>query len=408
MDFIEFSGLASKHIRHNTLRTWLTMIGIFIGIATIVSLISLGQGLQDAITAQFSSVGSDRISFQNVQGFSGPPGTMAVRKLIDHDLDIMNSVMGFEVVYGMLLKVEPIKFKDQTRFGAIVSLPKEQRAADVFYKTGRYEPIDGRLLQARDRGKIVMGYDYASKEIFDRALRLGDKVSVRDKEFSIVGFLKRTGATYGEDIILMPEDDMKEALGIEDEWSMLLGQVQKGVDVTAVGEALKQKIRRDRDEDPWEDDFTVQTPEDILKTLGTVMLIVQAVLVGIASISLLVGGIGIMNTMYTSVLERTREIGIMKSIGARNSTILTLFLIESGMLGLVGGIIGVLLGIGFGMLVEFLGQLAYGSQLIQASFPFYLIFGALAFSFFIGAFAGAFPAIQASQLRPVDALRYRK
>ena len=112
-----------------------------------------------------------------------------------------------------------------------------------------------------------------------------------------------------------------------------------------------------------------------------------------------------MNTMYTSVLERTKEIGIMKSIGAKNSDILLIFLIDSGILGLVGGIIGIILGISFGKLVEFVGFIMMGPGILQAHFSFLLIFGSLAFSFFVGMVSGIFPAIQASKLQPVDALR---
>ena len=134
--------------------------------------------------------------------------------------------------------------------------------------------------------------------------------------------------------------------------------------------------------------------------------IVQAVLVGIAAISLLVGGIGIMNTMYTSVLERTREIGIMKSIGATQKDILTLFLLESGMLGLVGGLIGVLIGVGIGEMVSYIARERLGSDLLQAQFGFWLVFGALLFSFLIGMISGFFPALAASKKQPVEALRY--
>ncbi|MFH1823570.1 MAG: FtsX-like permease family protein, partial [archaeon] len=134
--------------------------------------------------------------------------------------------------------------------------------------------------------------------------------------------------------------------------------------------------------------------------------IVQAVFIGIAAISLVVGGIGIMNTMYTAVLERTREIGIMKAVGARNRNILTLFLIESGILGLVGGAIGVLIGIGLSTGVAFVAAQALGTTFLRAVFPWYLIVGALAFSFGIGSLSGILPAIQASRLKPVDALRY--
>jgi len=134
--------------------------------------------------------------------------------------------------------------------------------------------------------------------------------------------------------------------------------------------------------------------------------VVEAMIVGIAAISLLVGGVGIMNTMYTSVLERTREIGIMKAIGARNGDILAIFLIESGMLGAVGGIVGILIGMGLGKATEIIAQQAMGSELLKAQFTPELIIGALMFSFVIGAVSGALPARNAASLKPVDALRY--
>ncbi|MBI2047205.1 FtsX-like permease family protein [Candidatus Pacearchaeota archaeon] len=134
--------------------------------------------------------------------------------------------------------------------------------------------------------------------------------------------------------------------------------------------------------------------------------IVNAVLVGIAAISLLVGGVGIMNTMYTAVLERTREIGTLKAIGAKNSDVLLLFLFESGMLGLVGGAIGIVLGFGISKAAEYIAAAALGTGLLKASFSLALVAGALFFSFAIGALSGVMPAIQASRLKPVDALRW--
>jgi len=129
-------------------------------------------------------------------------------------------------------------------------------------------------------------------------------------------------------------------------------------------------------------------------------------LVGIAAISLIVGGIGVANTMYTSVLERTKEIGTMKAVGAKNSDIMFLFLIESGLLGLIGGVIGVLIGLGLSKIAEYFATVQLGTNLLQASASTNLIIGALIFSFLIGAISGVFPAMQASKLKPVDALRY--
>ncbi len=150
----------------------------------------------------------------------------------------------------------------------------------------------------------------------------------------------------------------------------------------------------------------VQTFEQVMKSFQTIFGMVQAVVIGIVAISLLVGGIGITNTMYTSVLERTRDIGIMKAVGARNSDILKLFMIESGMLGLVGGAVGIMIGVGLSKAVEITISKLYNFVYLKASFPWYLILGALAFSFLVGSISGVMPARQAAKMKPVDALRY--
>ena len=144
----------------------------------------------------------------------------------------------------------------------------------------------------------------------------------------------------------------------------------------------------------------------INNSFNNIFAVVQGVLVGIAGISLLVGGVGIMNTMYTSVLERTKEIGTMKAIGAKNSHILFLFLVESGLLGLAGGLIGVIIGLGMAKGTEYAATAYIGSPLLQASMDPLIIFGALSFSFIVGTLSGVLPALQASKLKPVDALRY--
>ena len=173
-----------------------------------------------------------------------------------------------------------------------------------------------------------------------------------------------------------------------------------------VAEDIEEALRDERDERIGQETFSVQSFSQLLETFTDIFAVVQAVLIGIAAISLIVGGIGIMNTMYTSVLERTKEIGIMKAVGARNRDIFLIFLIESGLLGLVGGIIGILLGIGIGKGVEYLAASQLGTPFLQAIFGFPLILSALAFSFIIGAASGVLPAMQAARLKPADALRY--
>jgi putative ABC transport system permease protein len=171
---------------------------------------------------------------------------------------------------------------------------------------------------------------------------------------------------------------------------------------------IEQLLRKERDVKEGEEDFVVQSPAATLETLDQTLFGVQLFISIIAFVSIIVGGIGITNTMYTSVLERTKEIGIMKSIGARNSVIFTIFFVESGFLGLVGGIIGAIFGVVLAHAAAFAGRQALGSELIQADISLMLILGALTFSFLVGLIAGLVPAIQASRKSPVDSLRYAK
>ena len=183
-------------------------------------------------------------------------------------------------------------------------------------------------------------------------------------------------------------------------------QIEPGEDINEVADRIERKLFKSRDVDEKTRDFIILTPEEILETFGMILNIITGFLVGVAAISLLVGGIGIANTMYTSVLERTKEIGVMKAIGAKNSDVLLIFIIESGLLGLVGGIIGVVFGFGIAQFIEFVGTKQLGLAILQVSTPLYLFVGSLAFAFLTGAVSGALPAWQASKTNPVEALRY--
>ena len=173
-----------------------------------------------------------------------------------------------------------------------------------------------------------------------------------------------------------------------------------------MAEDIEEELRDERNEKEGQETFSVQSFSQLLETFTDIFAVIQAVFVGIAAISLVVGGIGIMNTMYTSVLERTKEIGTMKAVGAKNSDIFKIFLFESGLLGLVGGTIGILMGMGIAKSVEYIAMIQLGSPFIKAVFGLPLIIGALTFSFLVGTISGVLPAMQAAKLKPADALRY--
>jgi len=199
---------------------------------------------------------------------------------------------------------------------------------------------------------------------------------------------------------------LQELFGVKDELDIIFVKVEQGADVNTVVERINENLRKDRDLDEGEEDFQVQSFENLLTTFSNIFGIVSAVIIGIAAISLLVGGVGIMNTMYMSVLERTKEVGVMKAIGAKNSHILTLFLIESGIYGIIGGLVGVGVGVGIAKTVELVAKQILGTPLLRAEVTLGLILGTLLFSFVVGMVSGIAPAYRASKMNPVDALRY--
>lgn len=403
---IKFYGsLAVTTLKKRRLRSWLTMLGIFIGIAAIVSLISLGQGMKTAIGVQFAALGTDRIIVQAKSLSFGPPGQSSVVKLTTEDFDEVERVIGVETAAQRLLKSTEVEFNDKTDFTFMASMPDDQDGRRLIEEMFRLRMREGRLLQQNDRGRVVVGSNYAEGEQFGRALHVRDRIIINGETFEIVGILAKSGQPQVDNTILMPENAMRELYDLPDEVSAIVAQSAAGQDPEVVSERIRRELRQFRDVEENREDFTVQTSGQLLATLGTILDIVTAVLAGIAGISLLVGGIGITNTMYTSVLERTNEIGVMKAIGAKNKDVFFIFLIESGLLGVAGGLIGILLGMGMSKLVEFAAAQALGTGLVQAHFPWYLIVGALTFSFVVGSLAGTFPAMQASRLNPVDALR---
>ncbi|MBI3035132.1 ABC transporter permease [Candidatus Woesearchaeota archaeon] len=405
----DYFKVGVSNLLHRKLRSWLTMVGIFIGIAAVVGLISLGQGMKEAIGNVFLNIGADKIIVQAKSGlqFAGPPGSNAASNLTTHDVDVVKRVNGVEKAGARLIKPVKLEFSKEVKFYFAASMPDDEEGRELITEVNRYEPESGRLLKKGDRLKAFIGNNVANKGIFKKRIELGNTIKINDAGFEVVGILKKSGNPQQDRVVIAPEDTLRQVLKIEKEKvDVIAVQVQKGVDVSKVAEEIEKAMRRDRDLEIGKEDFEVQTPQQILETLDTILTMVEVVLIGIAAISLLVGGIGIANTMYTAVVERTKEIGIMKSVGAQNKDILLIFIIESGLLGLAGGAIGIALGIGLSKLVEFLAFRFLGTSLIKALFPWYLIAGSLIFSFLVGTASGFFPAKQAASLKPVDALRY--
>lgn len=401
----DYLNIIIKNLRHRSVRSWLTLLGIFIGIASVVSLISLGQGLEKAVTEQFSDVGTDKLTIQAASAGFAPPGSTAVKRLTESDVDAIKRVKGVKIVVSRLLRSSSIEFNDKKRFGFIVSMPQNDEEIKLVQTAMKLDAVEGRLLKPSDKYNVVLGSTYSTTKDFVKTIQLGNRVVINGQDFEVVGFLGKMSNPQFNDIVMMNHDVMQETLNTGKEVDIVVAQVDDIKEVEAVSESIKKALRKERNVEKGKEDFSVETPEQSIATFTTILNIVQSVIIGIAAISLIVGGIGIANTMFTSVLERRREIGIMKAVGARNSSILSLFLLESGTLGFVGSLIGVILGIGAAKLIEVIGNIALSEGAITASISIWVVLGSLLFGFLVGTVSGAVPARQASLLPPVEALR---
>jgi putative ABC transport system permease protein len=401
----DFFFLAFNNLKRRKLRSWLTILGIFIGIAAVVSLISLGQGLQSFIHEQFEQVGGDKIliSPKTLTGMSGS-ATEEELVLTEKDLEAVKSVTGVEGAEGAVTRNGIVNYRKESEVVTIAGLNEDY--VEIFGDIDALKIIEGRQLRDSDKSNVVVGYNHVFGDLWDKDFKVGDNLEIKGKKFEAVGVLKKQGNPVDDNAVWMEKETFRDLFGVGDNEGTITVKVKESFDPEKVAENIKEELRETRDEKEGQETFSVQTFSQLLQTFTDIFAVVQAVLIGIAAISLLVGGIGIMNTMYTSVLERTKEIGTMKAVGAKNSDILWIFLFESGLLGLVGGAIGIALGIGIGKAVEYIATAQLGTPYLTAVFGFPLIIGSLFFSFVIGCFSGVLPALQAAKLKPATALRY--
>jgi putative ABC transport system permease protein len=401
----DYFYLAFESLKNKRLRSWLTMVGIFIGIAAVVALIGLGEGLKLAVNSQFGVASVEVLTVQ-AGGISaaGPPGTGVVNPLTEDDVDKIEDLTQIESAIPRHLETGKLEFNNKVIFGISMSIP-DGEDRKFAYEALDIEPKEGRLLKDGDSNKVVLGFNFMDDSVgLEKPVRAGNTVLIQGKSFDVVGITEKKGSFIFDNIVQMNEDVLKELFLRDDSVDVIIARVKENGDMNEAKEAVEKLLLKQRDVKKGEEDFSVQTPEAALSTLNDVLLGVQIFIVIVASISVLVGALGIVNTMYTSVLERRREIGIMKAIGARNSDIFKLFFIESGLLGLLGGIIGTILG-SIASYIGIKGINSFVGASTQPQINIILIVTMLVASFLIGSIAGITPAMQAARQNPVDSLR---
>ncbi|MGA2130367.1 MAG: ABC transporter permease [Candidatus Pacearchaeota archaeon] len=400
----DYFVLSVKNLKHRGLRSWLTLLGILIGVGAVVALISLGDGLQAAVASQFGVSSTDLITVQAGGINYGPPGSGAVIPLTTDDLTQIKNLPSVKAAIGRDIVPVKASFNQKLVFTYATNIPSGSDRQFVYSQINA-QAISGRLLKDGDIGKIVIGYNfYTDSNGFGKAVIPGNTIVIQNKSFQVVGILARQGSFIFDNVIYMNQNDLDsisnygnkiDTIAIEPASKDLMNRTVSDV------ENLLLRLRNVKKD---AENFQISTPEASLNQVKQIINGVQIFIAIVASISIFIGAIGIVNTMYTSVLERRKDIGIMKSIGATNFQIFIQFFIESSLLGLVGGIIGII----FGEFIAIFGIIGINS-LIGGHLPITinlgLIFGVLIGSFLIGGAAGIVPALNAANQNPVEVLR---
>lgn len=398
MNLAEYIKLAFNALRTNKVRSLLTMLGIIIGVASVILLVSIGTGLQNFVTEQFASLGSNTIMVMagDVDISQGPRGAMMSASKFE-----LSDVSDLERGSESIKQVSPMV----QGFGSF-SYNGEAVSTEVwglwenYFDIAKYEPEYGRIITQNDversRRVIVLGNKPAVDLFGEGTNPVGKTLTMNDIQYEIVGTIKSKGGGgalgSADDFTAIPLTTAMRQFDRDRPFMMFIEAVDSDHVTQAKEDAEKILLRRLKD-----DEFTVLESTQLLETITQFLNVVTAALGGIAGISLLVGGIGIMNIMLVSVTERTREIGLRKAVGATPRDILMQFLIESIILSLFGGAIGI--GIGA------LGAMGI-SRFINTSVTPWSVMLSFGFSAAIGIIFGVAPAIRAARLDPIEALRY--
>lgn len=392
-----------RNMKRRQLRSWLTIIGIIIGIATIVVLVSVGEGVKKDINDQLEAFGSDMVmvmpySMEDVSGFG--PGLTSSGRLFERDISYIERVPGIKDISKGVFGRVALRFRDKE-----ISSPVYAVTPNTFdmYES-QYEIEEGRYIQDGERHVAFLMND-AANELFGKdKVKVNSYLYIGGSKYRVVGIAKKIGTSMSEaddSAIYVPYLDRDELFGdtlAEDELSYVFIQLDKGVDTDEASERIEEQLASSHRVSTDEADFTLMTSESVKEMVNQVTDILTGSLFLIGLISAVVGGIGIANTMFMSVVERTKEIGILKSIGASSWQILALFLTEAGLIGGVGGLIGLGLGMILMAPIPYLGIIPYLAPEVAA--------GVVVFAMVVGLAAGFVPARNASSIPAIEALRY--
>jgi ABC-type antimicrobial peptide transport system permease subunit len=397
---VEFFRLSVKNLRYRKLRSWLTVLGVVIGVSLIVSLLFLGEGLKSSIMSQLRMFGTDLIFIFPGEESNPFLGMLSGLELEDKDVKIIKNIPGVDLVLPMNTKAVKVKFDGEEKSVNLAGNPWYE-TKEIYGKSQGFFMQSGDWPTKDNASELVLG-SIISKDRFKKTIETGDELIIGARKMRVRGVLKATGDQGTDTMIYVSMENFGKITGKKSGAEQVVVKTKPAYDVDLVAENIKYELKKQR----GGDEFAILTLEKTAAIVGDVLGIVEIILASIAIVALLVGGIGIMNTMFTAILERTREIGVMKAIGGSYTKIVKLFLIESGLVGLIGGVIGLVLGIFFAKGVELIAKIN-NFQFLDVSINISAIILILLFAFVFGMIAGFLPAHRAAKLNPAEALRKR-
>jgi putative ABC transport system permease protein len=389
----DFLRLVVRSLLHRRLRTGLTVVGIVIGISVVVALQFIGAGLRESVVAQLRQFGSDLVIVLP-RDISNPLVSLAGGGEFEKaHWDAVRELPGVALVMPTIeAQIVKGEFRGERRAISLHGQPWETMRA-IFVASQGFKLREGEWPRSENAREVVLGATAAAKT-FDGPVQLDDTLVIRGRAYRVAGILENNS-------VFVSLEAMRLLTGRRTYAAMIV-KAEPGTDLEALGAAIRGRLEEEKEIEQ----LSVLTPEKSAQVISNVIGSIELGLFMVAAVAVVVGGFGIMNTMYTSVLERTREIGIMKSVGARPGHVLAIFLLESGLIGLVGGGTGVLGGAGIAWIVAAVAR-AKGFEYLAVGVEARTIVAAVAYALLIGMISGALPARQAARLRPAEALRYR-
>ena len=392
--------LTIKNIFRRKLRSILTILSVIIGIASVIALVLLSDGLLNTVNEQFDKMGG-RVILVLAGNFQGNPfesGRLSKENMLNiKDSENIEKIPAVENVFAMNFLNAQITYRNQDEFAYLATLPVEKMddAFDFF----DVSVSEGKTFNGKEGNNAVIG-DYIAKKMFDREIKTGNKIKINDMDFRVLGILESIGNESDDSTIYITRKAGDDLLNYEDSVNYIMVKTKADTDNKDTVKRIERLLAKTRDEE----NFMIISADDFLELITRLLTLIKVILATIASISVVVGSLGVINSVYTSVLERTREIGVLKSIGAKINDITFIFVLESLLLSLAGGVIGFGLGVGIAKGVSLYAASA-GFDMFTISITVEIVLLALILSVIVGIVAGLFPARSAAKLNPVNALR---